>query len=309
MEKLFTILQVIAPIALAVYLGMEARKKNWFAPEVIQGFQDFVVKICLPCLLFQSCLTADIGPQTVSSMVLILPFLLLNTLWAFRFGRKQYPYHNLPMLLCCKETGMIGIPLFMILFGAENAYYMGILDLAQAASGFTVIGILSAASGKATSPKEILREMSRSTLIRLSLLGVVLNLTGVWDWITAIGAGDLVTETLSFLSQPVSLVMLFCVGFNFSLRKENRSHILKVSATHFAMFAVMGIVIQLALGFLPGTDAMTRWSMLLYCLLPASYLAPGLGRREEDAVLASGVCSVLTVVCLLSFFVMAIFTA
>ena len=36
---------------------------------------------------------------------------------------------------------MLGIPLFMILFGAENAFYMGVLDLAQAPVAFATIGI------------------------------------------------------------------------------------------------------------------------------------------------------------------------
>jgi len=309
MEKLFTIAQVIAPIFFAVALGMFSRKKAVFESEQIQSLQSFIVKICLPCLLFRSCLTADLGPQTVSSMALLVPFLLLSTFWAFRRGRKWFPYHNLPMLLCCKETGMIGIPLFMILFGADNAFYMGVLDLAQAAVGFTVIGILSAGEGKSASAKDILKEIFRSPLILLSLLGVVLNLTGIWDLVVAAGAGGVVTETLGFLSQPVSMVMLFCVGYYFSLSPESRGPVLKISAVHFGFFAVVAVLLQLILGLLPGVDTLTRWAMLFYCLLPSSYLAPGLGRSEEDFTAASGVCSVLTVICLTAFACMAAIAA
>jgi len=53
-------------------------------------------------------------------------------------------------------------------------------------------------------------------------------------------------------------------------------------------------------------DPITRWVVLLYCLLPASYLAPGLSRSEEESVLASGVCSAMTVVTLLGFCVIAV---
>ena len=180
MEKLFTIIQVVAPIFFAVTLGMLARKKAMFESEQIQSLQSFIVKICLPCLLFRSCLTADLGPQTLTSMVIVIPFLVVSTLWAFRVGRKHFPYHNLPMMFCCRETGMLGIPLFMILFGAENAFYMGVLDLAQAPVAFATIGILSAAEGKSASAGDILKEIIRSPLIIMSLLGVALNLLGVW---------------------------------------------------------------------------------------------------------------------------------
>ena len=54
---------------------------------------------------------------------------------------------------------------------------------------------------------------------------------------------------------------------------------------------------------------MTRWALLLYCMLPGSYLAPSLGRSEEDYTVASGVCSILTVVSLLIFCVMAAMVA
>lgn len=306
MEKLVTIAQVIMPIFISVFLGMCARKKAVLSPEGVQGLQQFVVKFCLPCLIFQSCLTADFGAQNVSSIALLLPFLLLSTLWAFWRGRKRYPHHNLPMLFCCKETGMIGIPLFMILFGADQAYHMGLLDLLQALIGFPVIGILSADTGAATAPGQIVKQMLRSPLILLSILGITLNLSGAWDLFAAAGLGGIVTETLTFISQPISTVMLFCVGYNFSLAKDNRMEILQISALHLAIFVTMGLVIQLILSFMPGVGTLTRWSLLIYSILPCSYLAPGLGRSEGDSTVASGACSMLTVICLLAFFCMAI---
>lgn len=309
LEKIMTVAQVIAPIFLAVFLGIFVRQKEVFTSEEIQGLQKFVVKICLPCLLFRSCLTADLGTQTLTSMIMLVPFLLASTIWGFARGRRHFPHHNLPMLMCCKESGMIGIPLFMILFGAENAYYMGILDLAQAVIGFPVIGILSAAEGKTASVKDILKEMLRSPLILLSALGVVLNLAGVWKWLQAVGAGPVVTESLGFLSQPVSMVMLFCVGYYFSLNRESCGPVLKISGIHFGYFVLVGIVLQVLMRILPGMDDLTRWAMRFYCLLPASYLAPGLGRSEQDYTIASGVCSVLTLICLASFACLAAIVA
>ena len=83
MEKVFTVLQVVAPIFLAIFLGMLAKKKNMITPEHVQGFQQFVMKFGLPCVVFNSCLTANMGAESVSSMALVLPLVFLATLWAF----------------------------------------------------------------------------------------------------------------------------------------------------------------------------------------------------------------------------------
>ena len=305
MEKVITDLQVVAPIFLAIYLGMLAKKKNMISPEHVQGFQQFVMKFGLPCVVFNSCLTANMGAESVSSMALVLPLVFLATLWAFRARKKQFPYFNLPQMFTAQETGMLGIPLFMILFGADQAYRMGVLDLTQAVTAFPVIAILTSDTGENPSPMEIFKKVMASPLLIMSMLGLALNLSGIGGWMESIGIRGIFTESAAFLTQPVSALMIFSVGYNFSLAKGSREAIFKISAIHFVMYAVFCGIIQAALCLVPGVDALTRWAILLYCALPASYLAPGLGRSKEDYTVASGVCSVLTVTCLIVFCVIA----
>lgn len=305
MEKTVTIAQVIAPIFAAVFLGMLARKKSLLTPEENRGLQQFVMKFGLPCVIFNSCLTADIGAESLSSMALVIPSVLIGTLWAFRARKRQFPYFNLPQLFTAQETGMLGIPLFMILFGADQAYRMGVLDLAQAVTAYPTIAILSANTGANPSPRSIVKGVLTSPLLIMSALGLTLNLSGIGAWLDTVGIGGVITESTGFLAQPVSAMMIFSVGYNFSLAKESRAAIFKISAIHFVWFAVSGLIIQAALFLIPDVDPLTRWVILMYSTLPASYLAPTLGRSEEDFTVASGVCSVLTVVSLMVFCVMA----
>ncbi|MBR1972259.1 MAG: AEC family transporter [Oscillospiraceae bacterium] len=305
MEKFLTVAQVVAPIFVSILLGMLAKKKSWVSPEGIQGFQDFVMKIGLPCVVFNSCLTADMGAESVSSMAFVLPLMILSTLWAFRARKKQFPYYNLPQLFCAQETGMLGIPLFMILFGADQAYRVGVLDLTQAVTAYPVIAILSSGAGANLSVPQIAKKVITSPLMIMSLLGLALNFSGVGDWLDSVGVGAVITESTGFLSQPISALMIFSVGYNFSLSKESRKAVFRISALHFVLFAVFCGIIQLGLCLVPNMDALTRWAILLYCFLPASYLAPALGRSKEDREMASGVCSILTVTSLMVFCIMA----
>lgn len=309
MDRFLTVAQVVAPIFAAIFLGMTAKRKNWLSPENVQGFQTFVMKIGLPCVVFNSCLTAQMGVESVSSMALVLPCMLIATFWAFRARKKRFPYRNLPQLFCAQETGMLGIPLFMILFGADQAYRMGILDLTQSVTAIPVIALLSADAGENPSPADIAKKVIVSPLLLMSLLGLALNLSGAADWLNSVGIGPIITETTTFLSTPISALMIFAVGYNFSLEKGSRSTIFRISAIHFIGFALFCLLIQGALLLIPNVDALTRWAILLYCTLPGSYLATGLGRTKDDYVMASGVCSILTVVSLLIFCVIAAMVA
>ena len=120
MQKAVTVAQIVVPIFVAIILGVLARRKKALTPEEVGGLQQFVMKVGLPCIVFNSCLTADIGAESLGSIALVMPFVLLATLWSFRARKNTYPYHNLPMLFCAQESGMLGIPLFMMLFGAEQ---------------------------------------------------------------------------------------------------------------------------------------------------------------------------------------------
>lgn len=304
MEKVLSVAQVIVPIFTAIFLGMLARKRKLLTSQEVRGLQQFVMKFGLPCVIFNSCLTAQIGTQALSSMLLVIAAVIISTFWAFSAGKKRFPYHNLPQLFTAQETGMLGIPLFMILFGVDQAYRMGVLDLAQAVTAYPVIAILSADAGENPSVPQIVKKVLTSPLLLMSLLGLFLNFSGTGVWLDKVGIGAVITESTSFLAQPVSAMMIFSVGYNFSLASGNRKVIFRISALHFCFFAVACLIMQGVLFLIPDVDTLTRWALLLYCTLPASYLAPTLGRTEEDFTVASGVCSLLTVVSLLVFCIM-----
>ena len=309
MEKLFHVAAVIAPIFVTVYLGVVARKKALITPEGVQGLQQFVLNIALPCLIFNSVLTAKASSESLAVMALLFPFVLGVTLWAFRIGRKKYPYKNLPMMFGAQESGMLGVPLFLILFGSANVYHMVILDLTQAIVGHPTIAILACDAEDTPNPGEILKKVFTSPLVIACLIALGLNLSGAGTLLLESGIGQVVTEVTTFLGQPVSTLMIFSVGYNLSLSAKNRGEILKLCLIRLVTFGVIAGVLQLLLCLIPNITALTRWAMLLYCFLPASYIAPSLGKTEQEKTVASGVSSLLTAVTLAVFCAMAALTA
>ncbi len=307
MENLLSLLQIIVPILTCMGLGLLARKRKLITTEQIGGLQQFVLKFCMPCVLFNSCLEAKISSESLTTMVMLLPVLFLSSLWGFRAKEKYFPYHNFPMLLTGHETGMLGLPLCIILFGTSQAYRMGILDMTQGLISIPVMIFLAADTGKGASVKEIVKKVLLSPMLIMSVLGFSLGLSGIADWLDSVGIGQIIRETTTFLAQPVSAAMLFTIGFNFVLSGDNRKEIFKISALALLFAAGACLIMQGVLCLIPQVDALTRWVVLLYCALPASYFAPSLGRTEKETAIASGVCSVMTVVTLISFCVIAVF--
>lgn len=129
----------------------------------------------------------------------------------------------------------------------------------------------------------------------MSLLALALNLTGLAQWLDGVGIGGVITGTTGFMAAPISA--------------GSRRLILRICATHLAVFSAICALIQGILFLLPAVDPATRWAVLFYCLLPPSYLTPGLGRTADDAALASGVCTILTVSCLAIFCLAAVMIA
>lgn len=309
MNKVIIVLEIIMPIFVTILIGVLAKKRNMISEETSKGLQQFVMTFCLPCVLFNSCLTGNFGMESITAMVLVMPLVFLSSVWAFKIRKKKYTYHNIPLLFSSQETGMLGIPLFMTLFGTAHAYRMGVLDVAQGFIAIPVIAILSTDTGENPSISYVIKKVFRSPLLLMSILGLSLNLTGAINVLNDIGVGGIITEVTSFISQPVSAVILFCVGYNFSLGTQNRKDVFELCALHFVIFAVFCAIMQGILYFVPNVDTATRWAILLYCALPGSYLTAGLGRTKEESAVAASVCSILTVVCLLIFSVMAILVA
>ena len=309
MEIILHVAMIVLPILFCASLGMIARAKKLMTAEQIAGMPQFVIRFALPCVLFNSCLTAEMGAESLGSMAIVFTFALLAALFGFHFRKKQLPYSNLPMLECSMETGMLGIPLVILLFGASEAYRMGVLDLAQNFICIPVISILTANAGTSPSVGKLLKKAFASPLMICSLAGLALNLLGIRTFLDNIGILQIITACTGFIGEPISALMLFCVGFNFSFTKENRSAIFKVSGAHLGLHLLFVLVAQLILCLFPSVDPMTRWVMLLYFTLPGSYLTPALGKSEKDQVVMSSVCSLLTLFTIVVFTVITVMTA
>ena len=72
MEKFMIVLEIIVPIFVAIFLGILAKRKKMVTEEENRGLQQFVTQFALPCVLFNSCLTADFSAESFTSIQQLL---------------------------------------------------------------------------------------------------------------------------------------------------------------------------------------------------------------------------------------------
>lgn len=305
MDKLWTVLETLLPIAAAMLLGGLIRKKNILSPEGIRGMQDFACKIGMPCLLFRSCYTTEFLPQTLVSMATILPTALALLCISLVLVHRGKPA-NLPLYFATKEGSMLGVPLFLVLFGQQELFRLTSLDVAQMFVAIPTLALVSA--GADLTPRELVRRTLTTPMLLAAIAGLILNLSGLRDLLAATGVDPLVTTTADFLCAPISCVILVTIGYTFSFRECAHGGALKLSAVIWGVFSLQCLLIQGLLCLVPDTVPETRWAVFLYAFLPPSYLAPGLS-RGKDSVTASGVCSICTIMTLAIFLLMTLLTA
>ena len=92
MDKIMSVLEIIVPILVVILLGAYAKRTNMISIDENKGLQQFVMKFGLPCVLFNSCLNAQIQTESITSMALVLPLVFVSSLLSFNLRKKKYQF-------------------------------------------------------------------------------------------------------------------------------------------------------------------------------------------------------------------------
>ena len=120
----------LSPILALIFFGFLLRRKRYFEPVAFNRIQDMVVNIAIPCMLFTSFVNMRFSNQYLLlslSYTVYLILLLGAGFLIYHLFRLRYRFF--PFLLTCFGFGTLGLPLYTILFGADNTQYMSVLGV------------------------------------------------------------------------------------------------------------------------------------------------------------------------------------
>lgn len=287
---------VIMPILVTLLLGILCREKRILSPAESVGIKKLAVNITLPAISLSAYLGIEYTAHTMLAPLWIVIALCLMLCMGYIAKRiLKSDDRLLPFLCTAVEGGMLGFSLYPLLHTDLAPF-----SLIVAGNVFFIFTVYKVLISGAKDIGAILREALRSPPLWALILGMVLNVTGIYDALEPSGAQAVLNDTLTFVSRSTGFLILFTIGYDLDLRTVQWK---KALTAFFCREIICGLMLCVTLlvnrVFLDGvieTDA-----ALVMFILPAPYVVNVFADSPENKGVLASSLSIMTCFTLLLF--------
>ena len=299
-----SILEMVLPVLIMFLLGWMCSRLKILSQEGLQGIKTLVGSVLLPVVLFNAFFTADYSGRIALTFIVVYLSCALGLGLGFLLRRFVAPYGRfMPFLVTNFEGGMMGYALFGLLYAGQT-HIFAMADIGQTLAAYTVFLItLQAVSRGQADVKGAVKSAVTNPAMIGAFLGVILGATGVGKAVLFSAAGRVVSGTISFISAPVSALILVIVGYELSFRKDLMKPVMITVGLRLAVTAVLlGLdwLVIFGTGLIP-FDKPLFTALILAWSLPAPFIIPLYADLGKDGEYISTTLSVQTVVSILLF--------
>ena len=303
----------VLPILLLFGIGGILRRRAWLATATVGDLRRVVLNVTLPSALFLTFLRVDIEPRHLPVVagvfgacvvVLALGPLLLRPVGV------HTPY-GAP-LLTGFEGGMLGYAIFGGVFGQDQLYRFGIVDLGQALFVFFILATILArrSTGERPGLAATARQVVTTPVILAIAAGILGRLVGLE---VLLGSSPLlasVPATLALLGGCTTPLIAIVVGYTTTLRRGALRLPTLTIAVRLAVWVLLAFAFdRFVIEGVLGLDRLFGAAILTMAVLPPPFVMPlFLGPRasEADRAYVTDALSVATVATLAVFPLVAV---
>ena len=303
------ILKMVLPVLVMFFLGWLCHRKNIIDDKGRQGLKSLVGNVLLPVVLFNAFFTAEYSGRIALTFGTVYVACVLALAAGFLLRRFAAPYGRfLPFLVTNFEGGMLGYALFGLLYPGQT-HVFAMADIGQTLCAYTVfLTVLQAVSTGRTRPKELAKSAVSNPALIGAMLGVLLGATGVGKWVLSSAAGGVVSEVISFVSAPVSGLILVIVGYELSFKKQLMKPVLITAGLRILLMALLLLFSYLVIFSIIPFDKQLFAALMLAWSLPAPFIIPLYTDVGEDAEYISTTLSTETIISVALFIGVAAYT-
>lgn len=298
MGILISVLETALPVFVMLGLGMLCRSRGFLSREGVDTIKKVVINLTLPFALFSAFATAEyslsavVAPAVmfvVNGVMLALSFLVIRLV-----GSKSKTF---PFVGACFEAGMLGLPLFALLFPEESISRFAILMLGNDLFVFTLYKTLLV--GKADG-KAIVKDLLTSPTLIGVLLGLLAGATGLYDQLHTWGVGGIVDSVTSFVSAPTAAMILLCMGYDFVPKEIPWKKTVGLIAMRLGISGVMLALLILFNRAVLG-NMLFSGALIILFILPPPFLIPVVANDPTERSEISATLSAMTLLTMLLF--------
>lgn len=300
-------INILFPVFFMLAIGYLCKSRGWVTADQKEGAKKVVFQILFPILIFSILFSSTVNPSTFSLVIYVfVAFIIIYVI-----GRKLIFWtgnqfaHLSPFLLMTCEGGSVALPLYTSIVGTAYASNTITFDIAGVLLGFVLIPILVAKQTSAeVKPLMLVKKTITNPFVLAVFLGLLLNLSGVYSWLEQSTFFALYTQTISMSTGSLTGLLLFTIGFDFSLSSQTWKPLFKLSLLR--IITSLGIIAGFFLLF-PRlmADPIYKIGVLIYFMCPTGFATPlqlvPLHKNADDGIYSSTFLSVYMIVTLIVF--------
>lgn len=267
----------VLPIFLLILLGVLLRRIRLVRPEAVEDIKRLVVNVTLPAALFLAFSQVTIELHYLLIVVTVFVACWLVLLLGRRLhGPLRIDSPTMPSLLTGFEAGMMGYAIYGAVYGADNIWRFGIIDLGQVLFVFFVlVPGLKRLSTAATSFRATLLGFLKTPVIVAILAGLAFNQIGISAMLSVSAVGGSVLETVRLIGSMTTPLVAIAIGYELQLRAGEISRPLRAIATRLLIWVPAGLAFSLlVVGRLLNLDTAFQAAVLTMAILPPPFVIP-----------------------------------
>ncbi len=304
----------VLPILLLFALGLFLQRRKFFKPDALDGLKKIVLNLALPSALFLA-----FSRVNFELRYLLIAAMIFAACWAvLLIGRAAQPATRLkspyfPALLTGFEAGMLGYALYNSVYGADNLYKFGVIDLGQVVFVFFVlVNWLRRRESQAQPLGAMVRGFLTTPPITAILLGIAANALGVTALLTGGSIGQSVLRTLELLAALTSPLIALLIGYEMRLEFGRLGAPLRTVLIRLAIWIPLGVLFSVfVIDRLLGLDRGFQAAVLTMVVLPPPFVIPLYMQRadQDDRAYVVNTLSLSTLVTLFAFAIVTVLFA
>jgi malate permease and related proteins len=303
------ILETIVPVFLLIGLGVFLRKKELLTASGISSLKKLLINILLPVTAFNVLINGNITRESFLLIAIMIVILFaawgIGHLYARFFDERIRGY--VPLIMTTFEGGMIGWSLVSIIVGTQNLFLIIPMDVINGVFGFTFMATnLKILAGSKMTAKETANSIIKNPLIIAVILGFAGSAFHLGSRINNSIFSGTYNRCITYLTGPISPLMLICIGFGLTFNKKAFSLGIKVTALRYLTIGILASAALFILYRIHIPSPTLLVALLTYFSVPTSFLLQMYTDDKDVTEFTSSVLSLEILVSLLIFSILSV---
>ena len=307
MSNLISAWAVIVPLILVLIIGVIFRYKRVVSPQGINDLRAIIINICLPAIIFSAFYSAEYNANLAIITIVVFSVNLALLLLGF-VANKLLRINKviMPFLTAGFETGMIGYPLFALLFGSENLGYYAAMDFGHCIFIFAICWtFLRIKNDPNTKVIKTLKSTVTMPPIIAMIAGIIFGITGLGQVIESSEAGTIISSAVSFLSAPAAALILIVIGYGIEISRSILKIAIKTILTRIVLLMTLGLLAYILLSMLIPMNNLAKWAYIIFFIMPPAFGVTMIHQKEDEQKYMATTLSIYSLISFVVYLVLA----